>query len=225
MTKSNSHLVVSLAGNVLKASLILFIVSSGLMIYAVADSDLSGNYHEISPNQTVVTSPLYRETGEELQFMVSTTSEEGENYESANEEMKLHVVIERSLTYSFEESSEVYTGNVNQMVRDITVTEPSYYRMKVSNLTDRNVEFVTANAAANIGVAIVAMISIIMFSISVAVLAVTLSLSIVALVLLAMFYPLYLLIKTQSQPRVYYPQNYHPTDQQSSQNSENSNQT
>lgn len=214
MKQNNSLLAVKIAGNVLKASLILLIISSGLMIYALADSNVSANYHDLSADSTLVTSPLYRESGEKLQYFISLGDEDSQ-YD--NEVMRLHVVIERSLTYSFEESTVVYTADVNGMVRDVTVTEPSYYRMKVTNLMDQNVDFVTANASADLGLVIVLAIAAFLLGISIAAFAVTISLSIVALVFLALFYPLYLVIKNESRSRVYYPDKYYNTVPEQSQ--------
>lgn len=210
----HKNTLVNLTKNAFKASLILFVIASGLMIYTVIDADPTVNFHSVDAGQTIYSLPIYRHAGEKFQVYVGINSYESSNGENNYPANALQIVIYKSLNSDFKDAQIIGEFTTGGVYREIESIDNAYYRMSVTNLLNVNVGVITGDAHANYGLIIAFAIAMIMFGISVSLFSLAFSLTLTGLILFGLGYPIYYMIKQENENRqmrnkgVYYPRGY-----------------
>jgi hypothetical protein len=177
------------------------------------DANPNGNYYELSANQTLHFGEVYLESGDQLQVGVYVQNIDGVKFDLDNRytEEVLLISVEKSSSTTFEDTESIVTAYAAGFFRNIDVAE-GHYRVSITNLTTQRVGIGGGHASANIGLVILFILSVVMFSITIAIFAAAFGITIAMLVLLAIFYPIYLLIKSEneknSRRKQFYPNVY-----------------
>ncbi|MHA2089341.1 MAG: hypothetical protein ACW98K_00670 [Candidatus Kariarchaeaceae archaeon] len=194
--------VLKLMKTTLKISFILFIIASGVFVYAVVKSNPSGNYYELNANQSVVLAIHHIDYGEHLQVGAWVTSVAGISFDTENNygDRILQLVVERSETMDFDQTETVLDITTASVLRDFSVLG-GYYRVTITNLLNERVGFNSGHATATPGVVVALVLSTIMLVLAIVVFSIVFSLSITLVVLAAILYPVYLIIKSDQESR------------------------